>query len=103
MLRNFRAAVEDWEEVCSALGAWEAENLLDEHPGSTKEQHRVWVEELLSWGRLMQQATRQPEFPDKTVAGRVDTRIRHLEDKLALWHREMTAEQEERILRAAFK
>lgn len=24
MLCNFRAAVDDWDEVCSALGAWEA-------------------------------------------------------------------------------
>ena len=58
--------------------------------------------ELLSWGRLVQQATQQPEFPDKALAARVSTRGRHLQDKLALWHREMTTAEEERIMQAAF-
>ena len=77
MLRNFRAAVEDWDEVCSGLGAWEAEHLTKDDPGPSIEQHRGWVTELLSWGRLVQQATQQPEFPDKALASRVNGRIRH--------------------------
>lgn len=102
MLRNFRAAVDDWDEVCSALGAWEAQHLIRDDPGSAEEQHRRWVTELLSWGRLVQGATEQPEFPDKALAARVNARVRHLEDKLALWHREMTPGEAERILQAAF-
>ena len=102
MLRNFRAAVDDWDEVCSALGGWEKQHLTRDDPGPTKEQHRRWVTELLSWGHLVQQATQQPEFPDKALDARVNARVRHLEDKLALWHREMTAAEEERILQAAF-
>src|SRR5436190_1962777 len=103
MVRNFRAAVDDWEEVCSALGAWEREHLTKADANPAQEQHRRWVTELLSWGRLVQRATQQPEFPDKSLAARVNARICHLEDKLALWHLEMETAEQERILRAAFK
>ena len=104
MLRNFQAAVDDWDEVCSALGTWEAEHLTsDEDAGLTSQQHHRWVTELLSWGRLVQRATQQPEFPDKTLAARVDARLRHLEDKLALWHGQMPPAEQDRILQAAFK
>ena len=103
MLRNFRTAIEDWDEVCSALGAWEAQHLAGDDSGPAKEQHRTWVTELLSWGRLVQRATQEPEFPDKALAARVNTRLGHLEDKLALWHREMNPAEEERIMRAALE
>src|SRR5947209_848603 len=103
MLRSFRAAVDDWDEVCSALGAWEAKHLAKDDPGSAKELHRRWVTALLRWGRVVQRATQQPEFPDGSLAARVNARIRHLEDKLALWHREMAPAEQDRILQAAFK
>jgi hypothetical protein len=103
MLRNFHAAVADWDEVCSAFGAWEAEHLTRGEPGPAWEQHRRWVSDLLSWGRLMHRATQQPEFPDHALAARVTARIRHLEDKLALWHQEMAPADQERILKAAFE
>lgn len=103
MLRNFQAAVEDWDEVCAALGAWEAQHLTSDDSGQTAQQHHRWVTELVSWGRLVQQATRQPEFPDKKLAARVNARIRHLEDKLALWHGDMPLAEQDRILQAAFK
>ena len=103
ILRNFRAVVEDWDEVCSGLGAWEAKFLAVHDPGPAKDQHRVWVTELLAWGRVVQQATEQRAFPDKALALRVNARIQHLEDKLALWHREMTTAEEERVLEAAFR
>lgn len=103
MLRNFRAAVEDWDEVCTALGAWEAEKLANENNPAAKEQHRGWINELLAWGELIQRAVEQPQFPDKDLAARVRSRIQHLQDKLSLWHREMSPAEEDRILRAAFK
>jgi hypothetical protein len=103
MVRNFHAAVDDWDEVCSALGPWEAEHLTRDDPALAIEQHRRWVNELLSWGRMLQHATRQSEFPDKALAARVDGRVRHLEDKLALWHRGLPQVEEERILEAAFE
>ena len=99
---SLRAAVDDWDEVCSSLGAWEAEHLTNADSGPAQEQHRRWVMDLLSWGRLVQHTTSQPEFPDKALAARVDARLRHLEDKLALWHRQMAPEHAERILQAAF-
>ena len=101
MLRGFRGTVEDWDEVCSALGTWEAQHLTADDPEPVK-QHQRWVTALLSWGRLMQQATQQPEFPDKMLASRVNARIRHLQDELAIWHGEMTPAEEQRILQAAF-
>ena len=103
MLRNFRAAVEDWDEVCSALGPWEAKNLVEAEAEDAKQHHQRWVRELLSWGRVVQRAIDLPEFPDRALAERVNARIRHLEDKLALWHGEMTSAEAERILQAAFK
>ena len=103
MLRSFQAAVDDWDEVCSALGAWEAEHLAQADAGPAAEQHRRWVTELLCWGRLMQRAIQEPGFPDKKLAARVDARVRHLEDKLVLWHGDMPAAEQDRILQAAFK
>jgi hypothetical protein len=103
MLRNFQAAVEDWDEVCSALGAWETQHLTKDDSGQALPQHHRWVTELVSWGRLVQQATQQPEFPDKALAARVNARVRHLEDKLALWHGDMASAEQDRILQAAFK
>ena len=103
MLRSFRVAVDDWDEACSALGAWEAEHLTNDNPRPALKQHQRAVTELLSWGRLLQQATRQPEFPDKALPTRIDARVRHLEDKLALWHRALTPSEQERILEAAFE
>lgn len=103
MLRNFRAAIDDWDEVCSALGSWEAEHLTNGDNGPAKEQHRRWINELLSWGLLVQHSVEQPQFPDKELAARVRRRIQHLEDKLSLWHREMAPDEEDRILRSAFQ
>lgn len=102
MLLSFRAAVDDWDQACSVLGAWEAEHLTNDPPRSAMKQHRLAVTSLLSWGRLLQRATRQPEFPNKALPTRIDARVRHLEDKLALWHRDMAASEQERILEAAF-
>ena len=103
MLRNFQAAVEDWDEVCTALGAWEAQHLTRDDVGQAVQHHRRWVTQLLSWGRLVQRATQQPEFPDKALASRVDARVRHLEDKVSLWHGDMPSAEQDRILQAAFK
>src|SRR5437016_3569945 len=47
MLRSFRAAVEDWDEVCSALGAWEAQHLTKDCAEAELEQHHGSVTELL--------------------------------------------------------
>jgi hypothetical protein len=102
MLRAFRAAVDDWDEVCSALGAWEAQHLTSDASASAMAQHRHWVAELVSWGRRVQRAAQEPGFPDPSLAARIDARLRHLQDKLALWHGEMTPVEEERILQAGF-
>jgi hypothetical protein len=101
MLRNFQAAVEDWDEVCSALGAWEAQQLTRDDSVQAAQQHCRRVTELVSWGRLVQRATQQPAFPDKRLAARVDVRLRHLEDKLSLWHGDMPPAEQDRILQAA--
>ncbi len=103
MLRSFRAAVDDWDEVCSALGAWEAQRLTRDDASQAVEQHRRWVTELLSWGRLMQRAIQEPGFPDKKLAARVEARLRHLGDKLSLWHGDMPRAEQDRIIDAAFR
>jgi len=86
-------AVEDWDEVCSALGSWEAAHLTTDDPAAARKQHRAWVSKLISWGQLLRQITEHPEYSDRTVASRIEARLRHLEDKLALWHRDMTPEK----------
>ena len=102
MLRNFRAAIEDWDEVCSALGAWEAHYLTGGGFDSRKDQHKHWVTELLSWGHFVEAATCHPDFPDRSLAGRVEARVRHLQDKLSLWHGSISPVEEERIIETAF-
>jgi hypothetical protein len=101
MVRDFKAAVADWDEVCSALGAWECEHLTKDVLGVEKQLHHRCVTELLRCGLLLKEATDEP-FRDKAVVARVNARIRHLEDKLALWHREMASEEQDRIVNAAF-
>ncbi|MBI2946030.1 MAG: hypothetical protein HYY23_00150 [Verrucomicrobia bacterium] len=102
MLRSFRAAVDDWDEVCSALGAWEAQHLTSDDATPAKEHHRIWVAELLSWGQHLQRVTTHSAFPDQALSARINARLRHLQDKLSVWHRDMAPEEEDRILRAAF-
>lgn len=102
MLRNFRAALEDWDEVCSALGKWETDHLIGSEFEAAKATHFRWVRELLSWGELVLQATEHPAFPQRDLSTRVAQRIAHLRDKLVLWHGEMSDEAEDRVLRAAF-
>ena len=102
MTRNFRVAVEDWDEVCSALGKWEAVHLIDSPAPDVLEQHHAWVLGLLAWGKAMQRVTDQPGFLDRAAAERVKARLRHLQDKLDLWHLEMTPGEESRILQSAF-
>jgi hypothetical protein len=102
MLRNFRASVDDWDEVCSALGAWEAQHLASGGSSAAVEHHRVWVGELLSWGQHLQRVTADSGFPDQALNVRINRRLRHIRDKLALWHGDMTPAEEARILEAAF-
>ncbi|MGA2747350.1 MAG: hypothetical protein ABSG59_01130 [Verrucomicrobiota bacterium] len=102
MTRTLRMGVEDWDEVCSALGAWEASHLTGQDTKPALEQHRAWVTQLIAWGQVLEQATGHAGFSDRAVARRVKARLRHLQDKLALWHTEMTPDEEARILRAAF-
>ena len=102
-LRSVHAAIEDWENVCASLPAWEQENLTS--PYATDDalaQHSRWLRQLLFWGRLYQQALRHPDFPDKSLSDLVEKRICHLEDKYSIWHAGMTGENEERILKDAF-
>ena len=102
MLRSFRGVVEDWDEVCSSLGVWEAEQLAAGNSASAKVQHCNWVADLLAWGHVLVRATEDKAFPDPELSLRVKARLRHLEDKLALWHGEMSSAEEDRILGTAF-
>ena len=102
MLRNFRAALEDWDEVCSALGRWEAEYLTEGDSGISMEVHHKWLGELLAWGELVLQTTQHTRFPQPALAARVTQRMVHLRDKLALWHGEMSPQEEDRIVQSAF-
>jgi hypothetical protein len=103
MPQNFHEAVTKWDECCSALGPWEAHHLTSDDIRLALGLHFSLVNDLLSRGRLLQQQSKQSEFPDKALAAHVEARIRHLEDKLALWHREMAPAEQQRILAAAFK
>jgi hypothetical protein len=102
MTRSLRGAMEDWDEVCSALGEWEAIHLIGAPSEAVLEQHRAWVTGLLAWGKLLEGATDYAGFLDRAAALRVKARLRHLQDKLDLWHREMSPDEEVRLLRAAF-
>ena len=102
MTRSLRAAMEDWDEVCSALGEWESKYLTRAPFEAVLEQHRTWVTGLLAWGKLLEGATDYSGFLDRSAAIRVKARLRHLQDKLDLWHREMSPDEEARLLRAAF-
>ncbi|MGZ4961924.1 MAG: hypothetical protein ACXWC8_05150 [Limisphaerales bacterium] len=103
-LRSVRAAIEDWDNVCASLPAWEQENLTSPPDANDEDlaQHNRWLHQLLFWGHLFQQALRHPDFPDKSLADLVEKRICHLEDKYSIWHAGMTGRDENRILKDAF-
>lgn len=105
LLQRFQAAVEEWDGACSILGPWEARHLAQQpsQPSeATSARHQQFVKELLSWGEMVGAATGHPDFPDRSLASRVQARLVHLRDKLALWHGEMSEPEAERILAAAF-
>jgi len=98
MLRDLHSAVNDWDELCSALGPWESQHLTKDENDFALQQHYRGVNDLLSKGRILQRAIDHSEFPQKALAAHVKARIRHLEDKIALWHREIDPAEQERIL-----
>src|SRR5687768_7597219 len=63
MIRNFRTAIEDWEEVCSSLGQWEADISRRRALKSLKASIGKWVNELLSWGELIARQRLTQPFP----------------------------------------
>jgi hypothetical protein len=98
MHTDLQAVLNEWDELCSALGPWESQHLAKDDSASALMQHFSRVNDLLSGGRLLQRAIVHPEFADKSRAARIEARIRHLEDKMALWHREMAPAEQNRIL-----
>ncbi len=61
-------ALEDWDEVCSALGAWEARHLAGDQTNASLEEHRTWVTQLLAWVQLLQRVTEHSAFFDHAAA-----------------------------------
>ncbi len=102
LLQRFQAAMEGWDGACSTLGPWEARHLAQEPSEAALARHQQLVKELLSWGEMVGAATGHPDFPDRVISNRVQARLSHLRDKLALWHGEMSEPEAERILAAAF-
>jgi hypothetical protein len=102
MTPTFHQVVTKWDELCSALGPWEPQHLTNDDNEFALKQHFRRVNDLLSKGRQILGVTDKPEFPDKALVAHIQARIRHLEDKLALWHREMDPAEQERILAVAF-
>ena len=103
MSQGFQTVVTEWNEACSSLGAWEAQQLASGDFDSAKTQHLVLLNKLMVWGKLLQHVTSDPGFPDPNLRGVIKLRLLHLEDKRALWHSEMSVAEEDRILKAAFE
>ncbi len=102
VLRQIKAQVEDWYDVCRHLSDWEDHFLLDEPTPQRLAEHARLLDELERVGRWMASVTSSPDFPDRGTAELVVMSLRDLKDGRALWHGDMTSERREEILRAVF-
>ena len=102
-LREFAEVVEDWSRCVNALTAWEDQHLLDDPAPQNVAAHKQTVERLLRFGRLVNLATQEAEFPDRKTSEIVAATQSCLKDKLALWHGpKQTEQRREQILKACF-
>ena len=94
------------EQLCLATRAvthFERAHLLDEPPKPEAEaKHKLVLEKLISYSRIIHFCTNQPEFPDKKIAGMMAANLQLLQDKLLIWHSDMPEAEAERLLKEVF-
>lgn len=102
LTRDLVAGAEEWSECASALTLWEDEHLLERPAEDLLARHQATVERLLQFGRLLSSIVEHPGFPDKNLAAMVSVTQQMLQDKLLMWHGNMSQERREEILAAVF-
>ena len=60
------------------------------------------MERLLQFGKLLSSVVAHPGFPDTQLAAMVLATQQMLQDKLLMWHGNMTQVRQEKILAAVF-
>jgi hypothetical protein len=102
LARELVAEAEEWSECASALTLWEDQCLLDTPSEELLARHKATVERLLQFGKLLLSVVEHSEFPDKKLGAMVSATQQCLQDKLAMWHGDMTAERRDKILADVF-
>ena len=102
LVRQFKAQVEDWYDVCRGVSDWEDRYLVDDTTEDRLREHTRILDDLEQVGQWLSLATRSPDFPDRTTADLVVMALQDLKDRRALWHGKMTPQQREEVLRTVF-
>ena len=102
LARELATEAEEWSECASALTLWEDEHLLDNPAEDLLARHQATVERLLQFGKLLSSVVAHPGFPDTQLAAMVLATQQMLQDKLLMWHGNMSREQREQILASVF-
>ena len=102
LLRNFRAQVEDWYDVCRLLSTWEDRCLVDQPSPERLAEHARLLDELEQVGRWLSLTAQSLDLPDRTTADLVVMTLQDLKDRRAPWHGPMTRERREEVLREIF-
>jgi hypothetical protein len=104
VVRNLRAQVEDWYEVCRLLTDWEDRFLLDDPiPAERLSEHSRLLDELERVGKWLLAVAQSKDFPDHTTAELIAMTLQDLKDRRAMWHgQKMSEERRAEILKACF-
>ena len=101
--RHLKTQVEDWNDECRYLVAWEDNNLVDGPKPERLAEHARLLDELERVGRWLASATRSADFPDTATAELVGLTLRDLADTRAMWHgKSLDEKQRAEILKACF-
>ncbi len=100
---GFAESARQWSRCRQRLTAWEDEQLLVPNPSAERlERHRKTVERLIFFGQLFMLVASHPDFDDSETAEMIRANLEVLRDKLRMYHRSMSREQADLILREVF-
>lgn len=87
MVRGLRVQAEGWFETCQSLSRWEEAKLVD-HPDDKLLllTHGAMLTELEMLGRWLLWPMKDKNWPDTQLRGLVESNLRNLNDRRAMWH-----------------
>ena len=98
--------IRQWCAVCEGFNQWQHEHIIRGNPGSQeREEHRRGLKWVLRLTKLMHYTASDPDFPDRSLAELLETKIWQLEQAWKLLYRRLSPEeldQAETVLKEVF-